>query len=211
LGVKVELSPAQIARNIDEIGIGFMFARSHHPAMRHVAAVRAEIGVRTLFNVLGPLSNPAAASHQLVGVPEPHLIGTLAKALAALGSKRAWVVHGQGALDELSLGGSTLVAQLEAGTITEFEVTPEAFGLLRQPHAQLRADDCSQSAAVIRAVLAGERGAARDVVILNAAAGLHVAGREQSFVQAARLAAEAIDSGAAARKLAAWAAASQAS
>jgi anthranilate phosphoribosyltransferase len=210
LGVNIDLSAAQVARCIETVGIGFMFARTHHPAMRHVAQIRAELGVRTLFNFLGPLCNPASATHQVLGVPEPRLLGILASALCALGGKRAWVVHGHGGMDELSLAGPTRVAQLDAGAINEFDVTPEDFGLTTQPNADLRVQDAQGSAAVIRAVLRGEKGAARDVVVLNAAAGLCVAGRAPSFVQAARVAADAIDSGAALGKLSAWVAASQA-
>jgi anthranilate phosphoribosyltransferase len=210
LGVKIEISPQQVARCIESVGIGFMFARTHHPAMRHVAAVRAELGVRTLFNFLGPLTNPAFATHQLIGVPEPRMLGTLASALGALGTQRAWVVHGAAGLDELALSGPTRVAQLDAGAISEFVVSPEDFGLRTQPGADLRVGDAGESAEVIRAVLAGQHGPARDVVILNAAAGLCVAARASGFEPAARRAAEAIDSGAAQRTLAAWAAASQA-
>jgi anthranilate phosphoribosyltransferase len=210
LGIKLELSPQQVARCIESVGIGFMFARTHHPAMRHVAPVRAELGVRTLFNFLGPLTNPAFATHQLIGVPEPRLLGMLAGALATLGTQRAWVVHGHAGLDELALSGPTRVAQLDAGVISEFVVTPEDFGLSTQPAADLRVSDARESAEVIRAVLGGQRGPARDVVILNAAAGLCVAACASGFEAAARRAAEAIDSGAALRTLAAWAAASQA-
>jgi anthranilate phosphoribosyltransferase len=210
LGLNIELSAPQVARCIETVGIGFMFARTHHPAMRHVASVRAELGVRTLFNFLGPLCNPASATHQVLGVPEPRMLPILASALAALGSTRAWIVHGYGGLDELSLTGPTRVAQLDSGAISEFDVTPEDFGLVTQPNADLRVNDAEASAAVIRSVLRGEKGPARDVVILNAAAGLCVAGRGASFVQAARLAADAIDSGAALGKLSAWTAASRA-
>ena len=210
LGLNIELSAAQVARCIETVGIGFMFARTHHPAMRHVGPIRAELGVRTLFNFLGPLCNPASASHQVLGVPEPRMLPILANALCALGGQRAWVVHGHGGLDELSLAGPTRVAQLDSGAVSEFEVTPEDFGLTTQPNADLRVNDAESSAAVIRALLRGEKGPARDVVILNAAAGLCVAGRGASFLQAARLAADAIDSGAALGKLSAWIAASQA-
>ena len=139
LGVQIELSPERVARCIEEVGIGFMFARTHHPAMRHVGPVRAELGVRTLFNFLGPLTNPASATHQLIGVPEPRLLGMMAGALAALGAQRAWIVHGDARLDELALTGPTRVAQLDGGVISEFVVTPEDFGLMRhRPGADLR-------------------------------------------------------------------------
>jgi anthranilate phosphoribosyltransferase len=210
LGVRVELTPEEVARCIDEIGIGFMFARSHHPAMRHVGQVRAELGVRTIFNLLGPLSNPASASHQVVGVPSPELLSPMALALGSLGCTRVWVVHGHLGLDELSLSGPTQVVELDNGELREFVVEPKDFGVRLQPQAKLTVDGVAQSAETIRAVLRGEPGAARDVVVLNAAAGLVVAGRAASFPQAAQLAAEAIDSGGAAEKLSQWVALSQA-
>ena len=209
LGVNINLKPEQIARSIEECGIGFMFARTHHPAMRHVAQVRVELGVRTIFNLLGPLSNPAGASHQVIGVPSPDLLLPFATALGALGARRVWVVHGHPGMDELSLSGATEVVELDAGEIRQFSVGPEDFGLRSVADPQLQVDDAQQSAAIIRQVLGGERGAARDVVALNAAAGLVVAGRAASFVQAAQLAGDAIDSGAAYSKLEAWAAFTQ--
>jgi anthranilate phosphoribosyltransferase len=204
LGVPVELAAARVARCIEQVGIGFMFARTHHPAMRHVAAVRGQLGVRTMFNLLGPLSNPASATHQVVGVPEPGFLRTLAQAMSNLGSVRAWVVHGHDGMDEISLSGPTLVAELDCGEIREFEIRPEDFGLTTIKGADLSIRDAEHSAAIIRAVLHGEHGPARDVVVLNAAAGLHVAGRASSFLESAQLAAEAIDSGAALDKLDAW-------
>ncbi|HEY2734664.1 MAG TPA: anthranilate phosphoribosyltransferase, partial [Polyangiales bacterium] len=209
LGVKIELAPLHVARCIEEIGIGFMFARAHHPAMRHVGPVRAELGVRTLFNFLGPLSNPASASHQVIGVPEVRLLDVFARALGRLGSERALIVHGHGGLDEFALSGPSRIAQLADGAVRELVVTPEDFGLTTQPNADLRVRDAQESASVIRAVLNGERGPHRDVVVLNAAAGLYVAGRAAAFDVAARLAAETLDSGAALAKLGAWAAATQ--
>jgi anthranilate phosphoribosyltransferase len=205
LGVRVDLAAAQVARCIEEVGVGFMFARAHHPAMRHVGPVRAELGVRTIFNFLGPLSNPANATHQVIGVPEPRMLRPFAQALSALGSKRAWVVHGHNGLDELSLTGPTQVIELDGGEIREFAVAPRDFGLeaARDNHA-LIIQDVAHSASMIRAVLRGERGPARDIVLLNAAAGLVVAGRAVSFLQAAQLAAEAIDGGAAMDKLESW-------
>ena len=211
LGVRIDLSAEEVARCIEELGIGFMFARAHHPAMRHVAQVRAELGVRTIFNLIGPLSNPAAATHQVVGVPSAQLLTPFADALARLGSRRVWVVHGHGGLDELALAGPSQVIEVDAGEVRHFSVQPEDFGLRTQVDADARfvVESSAQSAAVIRTVLQGERGAARDVVLLNAAAGLIVAGRAPSFVQAAQLAAEAIDSGAALGKLSTWAALTQ--
>ena len=211
LGVRVDLAAAQVARCIEELGVGFMFARAHHPSMRYVAPVRAELGVRTIFNFLGPLSNPAGASHQVIGVPEARLLRPFAQALSALGSKRAWVVHGHGGLDELSLVGSTQVVELDGGEIREFVVEPRDFGLEAASDAgALVIRDVDHSATMIRAVLRGERGPARDIVILNAAAGLVVAGRAVSFTQAAQRAAEAIDGGAAMDKLSSWGALSHA-
>jgi anthranilate phosphoribosyltransferase len=209
LGVRIDLPPEQVARCIEELGIGFMFARAHHPAMRHVAQVRAELGVRTIFNLIGPLSNPAAPTHQVVGVPSAHLLAPFAEALARLGSRRVWVVLGHGGLDELSLAGPSEVIEVDAGEVRRFSVQPEDFGLRTQNDAGFVVESSAQSAAIIRAVLQGERGAARDVVLLNAAAGLIVAGRAVSFVQATQLAAEAIDSGAAVGKLSLWAALTQ--
>jgi anthranilate phosphoribosyltransferase len=204
LGVQIELAPAAIAKSIEDCGIGFMFARLHHPAMRHVAGVRSEIAVRTLFNMIGPLSNPARASHQVLGVPDARLCETLARVLVELGSKRAWVVCGQGGLDELSLAGPSHVVEVDGGNVRAFEVSPADFGLQAQPDADLRVADAAESAAVIRAILAGTRGAPRDVVVLNAAAGLYVAGHAATLPEAAAKAAQAIDSQAAARTLAAW-------
>ena len=209
LGVCVELKAEQVARCIEEVGIGFMFARTHHPAMRHVGQVRAELGVRTIFNLLGPLSNPASASHQVIGVPSPELLSPFALALSALGSTRVWVVHGHLGLDEISLGGPTQVVELDNGELREFVVEPKDFGLRAQPNARFTVDGVAQSAEIVRAVLRGEGGPARDVVVLNAAAGLVVAGRAASYPQAAQLAAEAIDSGGAAEKLAQWASLTQ--
>jgi anthranilate phosphoribosyltransferase len=210
LGVNIELAPAAIARCVDECGIGFMFARLHHPAMRHVAAARSEIAVRTLFNVLGPLSNPASASHQVLGVADPRQCETLAHVLRELGTEKAWVVCGDGNLDELSLAGPTRVVQLECGVLSELSVTPADFGLPAQPIDSLRVRDAKQSAALIQGVLAGERGPARDVVLINAAAGLYVSGHASSLLDATARASEAIDSGAAERTLQRWAALSRA-
>jgi anthranilate phosphoribosyltransferase len=209
LGVRVELGAEQVARCIEEIGIGFMFARAHHPAMKHVGQVRAELGVRTIFNLLGPLSNPASASHQVIGVPSPELLRPFALALGALGSTRVWVVHGHTGMDELSLGGPTQVVELDNGELREFVVEPKDFGLRVQPNAKFTVDGVAQSAEVLRSVLRGEAGPARDVVVLNAAAGLVVAGRAASYPQAAQLAAEAIDSGGASEKLSQWASLTQ--
>ena len=211
LGIKVDLPPEAVERCINQCGIGFMFARLHHPAMRHVAGARSEIGVRTLFNFLGPLCNPASVSHQLVGVSDLRLCDTLARVLGELGTTRSWVVCGEGNLDEIALSGPTHVAQIDRNRFEVREVTPEDFGVQRQPIDGLRVNDAAQSAAMIQAVLAGERGPARDVVVINAAAGLYVAEAAASLREASTMAVASIDSGAAQRKLAAWAAQSKAS
>ncbi len=210
LGVNIALGPAAISRCIDELGIGFMFARTHHPAMRHVGAVRSEIGVRTLFNFLGPLANPAGATHQVIGVSEPRMLQTMAQVLGLLGGTRALIVHGHGGLDEISLSGPTEVARLQNGQVTLGKITPEDFGVRTQPDADLRGGDASDNAGIISAILAGERGARRDAVVVNAAAALHLAGAAGSLREAALSAGQALDSGAAARKLQAWVALSKA-
>jgi len=210
LGIVIELAPLQVARCIEQVGIGFMFARSHHPAMRHVAAVRGEIGVRTLFNFLGPLANPAGATHQVIGVSDVRVLETMARVLLLLGSTRAMVVHGHGGLDEIALAGPSRVAQLENGVVKLSVVSPEEFGLTTQPDADLRGGDAAHNAKLIRALLAGEPGPRRDAVVINAAAALYIAGRAGSLRDAAVRAAAAIDAGAAQNTLDAWIAASKA-
>jgi anthranilate phosphoribosyltransferase len=205
LGVSLDLPPERVGACIDEIGIGFMFARAHHPAMRHVASVRGEIGVRTLFNFLGPLCNPAAVTHQLLGVGDATKLDALAEVLALLGVAGAWVVHGEGGLDEVALSGPTRVAAVRDGRVDRFEVTPGDFGLKTAPLAELRGGDAAENAAIVRGVLAGEPGARRDAVVLNAAAALCVVGAAVSPREGAERAAQAIDCGAAKAKLAAWA------
>lgn len=204
LGVRLDLSVEQIAACIDTLGIGFMFARVHHPAMRHAAPVRAEIGVRTLFNWLGPLCNPAGATHQLLGVGDGTKLEVMAAALQALGTQGAWVVHGHGGLDEVSLSGPTRVAQVRREDVIVFEVRPEDFGLPSASLEALAGGGPAHNAQLARALLDGERGPIRDAVVLNAAAGLCAAGAESQFRPAAARAAEAIDSGAARAKLEAW-------
>jgi anthranilate phosphoribosyltransferase len=204
LGIRLDLSPDRVGRCIEQVGIGFMFARVHHPAMKHAAPVRAELGVRTLFNWLGPLTNPAGATHQLLGLSDPARLEDMAQALARLGSKAAWVVHGHGGLDEVSLSGPTRVVALQAGEIRRFEVRPEDFGLGASEPGALRGGDAAQNAAMTRALLEGERGARRDSVIANAAATLCMAGAAGSPREGAERAAAAIDSGAAKAKLQEW-------
>lgn len=205
LGIRIDLGPRQVVKCIEEVGIGFLFAPSHHAAMRHAAPVRRELGVRTLFNLLGPLSNPASASHQLVGVYDPTRIEQLAQALGSLGLTAAWVVHGEGGLDEVSPAGSSSVAQLSSGKVSRFEVRPGDFGLSEVPVEALAGGDAARNAEIIRGVLDGVRGPARIAVLLNAAAALRVTGVTGDLRVAAERAAEAIDSGDAKRTLERWA------
>jgi anthranilate phosphoribosyltransferase len=201
LGVVIELDPVVLARCLDEVGIAFLYAPAFHPALRRVAAVRRELGVRTLFNVLGPLVNPAGVRRQVVGVGDPLLLEPVARVLEELGGERAWVVHGAGGLDELGLEGASDVMELRVGGSRRFRVHPADAGLEPASHATLRVGSVPESAARIRAVLAGEPGAARDVVRLNAAAALVVAGAAVDLREGAERAGAVIDSGAAARVL----------
>jgi anthranilate phosphoribosyltransferase len=200
-GVRIDLTPERVQQCIEEVGIGFLFAPSHHGAMRHAAPVRRELGVRTLFNLLGPLSNPASATHQVVGVYDGGRVEQLAQALGSLGLTAAWVVHGQGGLDEVSPSGATSVAELRGGKVRTFEVTPADFGLPEVPLEALRGGDAPHNAEIIRSVLDGEQGPARIAVLLNAAAGLCVTGVANDPKVAAERAAEAVDSGAASQTL----------
>jgi anthranilate phosphoribosyltransferase len=204
LGVDLGLQPHRIGRCIDEVGIGFMFARVHHPAMKHAAPVRAELGVRTLFNFLGPLTNPAGATHQLLGVGDGSRLETMAEVLRLLGCRGAWVVHGHGGLDEVSLSGPTQVAALRDGTVRCFQLEPSDFGVARADIGALAGGDAMQNAAIALAILGGARGAPRDAVLINAGAALCAAGVEASPRAGAERAARAIDSGAAKQKLEAW-------
>lgn len=209
LGVRIDLDAAAAKRCIEDVGIGFLYAPSHHAAMRHAAPVRRELGVRTVFNLLGPLANPASATHQVVGVFDPSRLEQLAEALGVLGLEAAWVVHGEGGLDEVSPSGRTRVAALEQGVVRTFQLTPEDFGLSPVALEALRGGDASENAAIITRVLEGEQGPARTAVVLNAAAGLCVTGRAKDPKQAAAQASQAIDTGSAARMLARWAAHTQ--
>lgn len=210
LGVRIDLSPSQVARCIEEVGIGFLFAPSHHAAMRHAAPVRRELGIRTLFNLLGPLANPASATHQVVGVFDADRVEQLAEALGALGLSAAWVVHGEGGLDEVSPSGPTKVAELVGGQVRTFELVPEDFGLAAVPLDALRGGDAAENAEIIRRVLRGDPGPARTAVVLNAAAGLCVTGMASDPASAAARVGEAIDSGAALGTLERWAKQTQA-
>ncbi len=198
LGCRLELTPEQLARAIDEIGIGFLFARSHHPAMKYAAPVRQELGVRTVFNVLGPLTNPAGASRQLLGVFSADLVRLIAEVLRELGSEEAMVVHGEPGLDELSTLGETVIVHLRDGQVNEERITPEQFGLKRARPEEVTAPDSPQACAeVIRRLFAGERGPARDLLLLNAAAALVVGGKSANLADGIELAQQILDSGAA--------------
>jgi anthranilate phosphoribosyltransferase len=202
LGAEIDLAPEEVSRCIAEAGIGFMFARTHHPAMRFVAPVRAELPFRTVFNLLGPLTNPAGARRQLVGVFGGAYVRPVAEALAGLGAQRALVVHGADGMDEITVTDSTLVAEVTDGEIKEYEVSPEDFGLSRHAPDGLLGGDAHLNARILRGVLAGdETGAARDVVLLNAGAAIHVSGRTGTIQQGVRLAEESISEGAASKAL----------
>jgi anthranilate phosphoribosyltransferase len=203
LGVRIDLPVEYFGRAIREIGIGFFFARSAHAAARHAAPARKEIGVRTVFNLLGPLTNPAGARAQVLGVPSADLIDLVAATLAELGVKQAFVVHGAGGLDEISLAGETLVAEVKSGSVRRFRLTPEDFGVLRAPIDSVRGGTTAENAATIRDIFAGKSGPPRDIVVANAAAALVAANVAPTFLDGARLATSALNSGAAREKLAA--------
>ena len=201
LGAKLDLSPVQVAACVDQTGIGFMFAPNHHSAMKHAAPVRKELGVRTLFNILGPLTNPAHAGTQLLGVFHPDLVGILVRVLQRLGSRRALVVHGLDGLDEVSLAGPTLIGELKDGEVHEYQIAPEDFGLSRAPISALQVANPVESIARMKAVLGNEAGPSLDIVLLNAGAALYAAGRVDSIAAGVAQAREAIASGAALNKL----------
>ncbi len=201
LGVNLDVTPERVEACIREIGIGFLYAPLLHSAMRHVAPVRREIGIRTIFNVLGPLTNPAGASRQVLGVYRRDLTGKLARVLQRLGSERAFVVHGHDGLDEITITGPTYVAELRNGAVEEYEIHPGEFGLPTAPPESIHGGNAEENARIVRAVLEGERGPRRDVVLLNAAAALLVAGATKDMMWGLRMAEEAIDSGRALEKL----------
>jgi anthranilate phosphoribosyltransferase len=201
LGVQLERTPEAIARSIDELGFGFMFARAHHPAMRHAAPVRQELGVRTVFNVLGPLANPAGVRDGVFGVYDASLTRIYADALAGLGARHAFVVHGDGGLDELSPFGPSLVLEVVDGEIVEGELDPRELGIYPGDPDELRGGDPATNAAAFTALLAGERSVRRDAVLLNAAAALVAAGLATELGEGLGLAAETVDSGAAGERL----------
>ena len=201
LGVNIQLSPERAAQCLREVGICFLYAPNLHPAMKQVQGVRRELRMRTMFNLLGPLTNPARASGQVVGVYSLDLVEKLAEALSMLGARRALVVHGLDGLDEITITGTTRVAEAREGSVRSYEVEPEEFGMKRATLPEISGGDAAENAAIIRAVLGGEESPRRDVVLLNAAAALVAAGREERIADALPIAARSIDSGAAARKL----------
>ena len=201
LGLNINLQPAAIARCIDEVGVGFMFAPNHHPAMKNVAPIRKELGVRTIFNILGPLTNPAGAPHILMGVFHSDLVGIQVRALQRLGAEHALVVYGKDGMDEISLGAATVIGELKNGEITEYEIHPEDFGLPMASNRALRVETPEQSMQMLMGVLNGEPGAPGDIVALNAGAALYAANLADSLKGGLALARTAIASGAARRKL----------
>jgi anthranilate phosphoribosyltransferase len=201
LGASIGLKPEQVGRCIDEVGVGFMFAPAHHAAMKHAAPVRRELGVRTIFNILGPLTNPAGAQRQLMGVFHQDLVGIQIRVLQRLGAKRAMTVYGLEGLDEISVSGQTMVGELKDGTITEYLVHPERFGLPVHDAAALRVVTVEESRKVVLAALDNTVGAARDVVALNAGAAIYVAGLAPTFEDGVEKALELIKSGAARARL----------
>jgi anthranilate phosphoribosyltransferase len=201
LGVKIDITPEQVGRCIAEAGIGFMFAPSHHPAWKNVGPTRVELATRTIFNLLGPLANPAGVKRQMVGVFSKQWVLPLAQVLKNLGSEAVWVVHGSDGLDEITLTGPTFVAALEDGAIRSFEVTPEDVGLKRVAGEALKGGDAAANAVALRSVLDGMPSPYRDVALLNAAAALVVAGRAKNLKEGLALGARSIDDGAAAERL----------
>ena len=202
LGINIELSAAKVARCVDEVGIGFLYAPLLHTAMKHVMAARREMGIRTVFNMLGPLTNPAGANAQVIGVYSDALTEPLARALAELGTLRAFVVHGDDGLDEISNTGPSHISEVHEGVVRSSTVRPEDFGLPRASLRDLRGGDREENAEIVRRVLAAEAGPRRDIVLMNAAAAIVVGGKAHDFKEGVALAAHSIDSGAAAAKLA---------
>ena len=201
LGVNVTAAPEVVEQSLANIGIGFFFAPTFHPSMRHAAQVRRDLGVRTAFNLLGPLINPAGANRQIVGVPRPEYTDLLAHALAQLGSERAWIVHGADGLDEISIGGHTKVSECRAGAVHTFYVHPSDFGITLADLSNLQVSGLEESLTIARDVLGGAGGPARDFVLANAGAGLLISDRASSLAQGVEMAAEALDSGRVTAKL----------
>lgn len=195
LGVNIVADPKKVEECVKEVGIGFMFAQTFNPSMRFVGKARSEMGIRTVFNILGPLANPSGASGMLVGVYDPTLTETIAKAMAQLGLKRAFVVSGKDNMDEITLSTETVISELKDGQVTTFEVSPEQFGMKRVPLSDIQGGTAEENAAITRAILSGEKGPKRDVVLLNAGAGLYIGGKADSIEEGIRLATEVIDNG----------------
>jgi anthranilate phosphoribosyltransferase len=201
LGVNIAAPPAVVERSLHDANIAFFFAPTFHPSMKHAGPVRRELGIRTAFNLLGPLTNPAGARRQIVGVPRPDLTELLARSLLLLGSDRAWVVHGADGIDEISTTGHTKVSEARHGSVNTFYIHPADFGVRKAIPADLAGGDAATNAAIVRRVLDGEKGPARDVVLLNAGAGLFIAGRVDDVRQGIAMAATAIDAGTARQTL----------
>ena len=201
LGVNINLTPEQIARCVAETGVGFMFAPNHHPAMKNVAPIRREMGVKTIFNILGPLTNPAGAPNILMGVFHPDLVGIQVRALQRLGAEHAVVVYGRDGMDEVSLGAATLVGELKNGEVREYEIHPEDFGLQMQSNRSIKVETPEESVTMLRGVLDDTGGAAKDIVVLNAGATLYAAGVATTIADGIARARTAIESGAAKAKL----------
>lgn len=201
LGVNLALTPEQVGRCISEVGVGFMFAPAHHPAMKHAAPVRKELGVRTIFNILGPLTNPAGAKNQVMGVFHPDLVGIQTRVLQRLGSKHVMVVYGVEGLDEISIAGETLVGELKDGEVREYSVTPKQFGLPVTALDAVQVSGATDSAAMLRDAIGGKRGPARDIVALNAGASIYVSGLADSLEAGIAKAGAIMEGGAATRKL----------
>ena len=201
LGANIMLTPAQVGECLEKTGIGFMFAPNHHSAMKNVAPIRREMGVRTIFNILGPLTNPASAPNTLLGVFHPDLVGILVRVMERLGAKHVMVVYGKDGMDEISLGAATMVGELKDGKVSEYEIHPEDFGLQMSSNRSLRVENSAESKEMIYATLANTPGTARDIVVLNAGTALYVANVAESIQQGITLARDAIASGAARARL----------
>ena len=204
LGAKIDLKPEAVAHCINETGFGFMFAQGFHPSMRFAAGPRREIGIRTVFNILGPLTNPAGAGAQVIGVADASMASKMAQALGRLGSRRAFVVHGNDGLDEISIAGPTRIWELTDGSVSEYDISPEELGVSSAPLSEIQASDAEASARILRAVLEGEPGASRDIAVLNAAAALLAGELVESLKEGVRAAAASVDSGKALQSLEAF-------
>lgn len=200
-GVNLELTPEQVGQCVESAGIGFMFAQKHHGAMKHAIGARKQMAVRTIFNLLGPLTNPAKAPHQVLGVYDAKWLRPMAEVLKKLGSKHVLIVHAEDGMDEISIGADTLVAELNHGEITEYRIKPEDFALQRTDISQLTVNDATQSLDIIKGIFAGQPGPARDIVVMNAGAAIYTADLAQTLTQGIAIAQQMIDSGAAQQKL----------